>query len=71
MASSSDQQTVLQTQILLKIIDTTPLISFDNHFIVQSFELINNHNNGLIGATNRFDLGGEDRTLIPESISKS
>lgn len=67
MMASLNNQTVLQTQILIKSIDSTPLISFEN-LLVQ----LNNDNNnsyGFTGAANRFDLGREDRALIPKSVS--
>lgn len=64
--ASLNNQTVLQTQILIKTTDSTPLIQFDNQFFVQ---LSNYNNHELTGAANRFDLGGEDRALIPESVS--
>lgn len=68
MMASLNNQTVLQTQILIKTIDSTPLISFENRLFVQ---LSNDNNNsyGSTGAANRFDLGREDRALIPESVS--
>jgi len=69
--ASLNNLTVLQTQTLIKTFDSTPLIPFENHFIVQLDELIenNNNNHGVIGAANRFDLGGEDRAPISESVS--
>jgi len=68
MMASLNNPIVLQTQIIIKNI--TPLISFKHRSSVQLEELINNNNSyGFSGAAIRFDLGGEDRALIPESVS--
>lgn len=65
--ASLNNQTVLQTQTYIKNIQSTPLISFKKQLFVQLEEL--NNSNGYSGAANRFDLGGEGRALIPESVS--
>lgn len=70
MMASLNNQTVLQTQTLIKTTDSTPLIPLENSYFVQIEELCNNNNSyGSTGAANRFDLGREDRALIPKSVS--
>lgn len=66
--ASLNNNTVLQTQTSTNNFDSTPLTSFESHFFVQLDGLINQQHE-LIGAANRFDLGGEDRAPIPKSVS--
>lgn len=69
MMASLNNRIVLQTQVFIKNIDSTPLTSLKNHLFVQLDELSINNSYEFTGAANRFDLGGEDRALIPKSVS--